>query len=174
MTGTVAARARVRHRLLRVEAERLALPRDRAPRRRRTPPAAAGGPPPHGARTAPRHRRRPRPHPTAAAPAAEPRSALLVLGLVGPTLSGTELVAELATQPRALRRGDVVAALCADLPHASAGRVCRIRQFTDADAMRREPLPSPPGLDGWSLAAASAPDHTEGLSDVRRTEHPLR
>jgi radical SAM-linked protein len=103
------------------------------------------------------------------------RSALLDLALVGPTLSGTELVAELATQPRALRPGDVVPAIGEFVPGVSAGRVCRTHQFTGADASRREPLPSPVGLDGWSLAAAgTAPDHTEGLPDVRRSHHPSR
>ena len=106
------------------------------------------------------------------------RPALLDLALVGPTPSGTELVAELATQPRALRPGDVVAAICTvlqqrGLPGAAGGRVCRIHQFTSADTVRREPLPTPPGLDGWSLAAAASPlDTTEGLSDVRRSDHP--
>ena len=103
------------------------------------------------------------------------RSALFDLAIVGPTLSGTELVAELATQPRALRPGDVVAAICGELPSASAGRVCRTHQFTGADVTRREPLPSPAGLDGWSLAAvAGSPDHTEGLSNVRRSDHLAR
>ncbi len=101
------------------------------------------------------------------------RPALLDLEPLGSTPSGTELVAELATQPRALRPGDVVAALCDRLPGAVGGRVCRTHQFTGPDALRREPLPRPPGLDGWSLAATSAPapDLMEGLSDVRRT-HP--
>lgn len=85
------------------------------------------------------------------------RPALLDLALVGPTPSGTELVAELATQPRAIRPGEVVAALCDGLAGASAGRVCRTHQFLDADASRREPLPSPPWFDGWSLAATAAP-----------------
>lgn len=101
------------------------------------------------------------------------RPALLDLALVGPTPSGTELVAELATQPRALRPGDVLAAICGELPGSAAGRVCRIHQFTGADTVRREPLPSPAGLDGWSLAAAgSVSDPMEGLSDVRRSDHP--
>jgi radical SAM-linked protein len=102
------------------------------------------------------------------------RPALLDLAPLGPTPSGTELVAELATQPRALRPGEVVAALCAGLPGAIAGRVCRTHQFLGAD--RREPLASPPGLDGWSLAATAGPvpDHMEGLSDVRRTHHAPR
>jgi len=87
------------------------------------------------------------------------RPALLALAPVGPTPSGTELVAELATQPRALRPGEVVAALRDHLAGASAGRVCRTHQFLGADADRREPLPSPAWLDGWSLAAAGpAPD----------------
>jgi radical SAM-linked protein len=99
------------------------------------------------------------------------RSAVLDLALAGTTPSGTELVAELATSPRAVRPGDVADALCADLPGASAGRVCRTHQFTGAELMRREPLPTPPELDGWSLAAG-APDLTEGPSDVRRPHDP--
>lgn len=97
------------------------------------------------------------------------RSALLHLAPAGATPSGTELVAELATQPRALRPGDLVAALCAGLPDASVGRVCRTHQFTGVDAARQEPLPTPAALDGWTLAAAPHP--TEGLADVRRTDH---
>lgn len=104
------------------------------------------------------------------------RPALLHLALAGATPSGTELEAELATQPTALRSGEVVAALCADVPGAAAGRVCRTHQFTGAAAGRREPLPSPPGLDGWSLAAtaAPAPDPMEGRTDVQRRNHPSR
>jgi len=102
------------------------------------------------------------------------RPALLHLALAGPTPAGTELVAELATQPTAARPGEVVAALCAGLAGASGGRVCRTHQFTGAAAERREPLPSPPGFDGWSLAATArpAPDRMEGLPDVRRTHDP--
>lgn len=85
------------------------------------------------------------------------RPALLALAVIGPTPSGTELEAELATQPRALRAGDVVALICDGLPGAGAGRVCRTHQFLGADAGRREPLPRPDGLDGWSLAATAAP-----------------
>jgi radical SAM-linked protein len=104
------------------------------------------------------------------------RPALLDLALTGPTPSGTELVAELATQPRALRPGDVVAALCDAVPGTIAGRVCRTHQFTGAGDGRREPLPAPPWVDGWSLAATAepAPDHMEGLTDVRRTHHASR
>lgn len=85
------------------------------------------------------------------------RPALLDLAVIGPTPSGTELEAELATQPRALRVGDVVALICDGIPGAGAGRVCRTHQFLGADASRREPLPRPDGLDGWSLAATAAP-----------------
>lgn len=83
------------------------------------------------------------------------RPALLDLALVGPTPSGTELEAVLATQPRALRPGEVVAAVAADLPGAGLGRVCRTHQWIGADGERREPLPRPAGLDGWSLAASA-------------------
>lgn len=104
------------------------------------------------------------------------RPALLHLALLGRTPSGVELDAELATQPAALRPGEVVAALCADLAGASGGRVCRTHQFTGADEPRREPLPTPEGFDGWSLAASAvpAPDHLEGRSDVRQHPDPSR
>ena len=100
------------------------------------------------------------------------RPALLALEPTGSTPSGTELVAELATQPRALRPADVVAALCDHLAGATGGRVCRTHQFMGADALHREPLPSPAGLEGWTLAgsAGPVPDPREGLTDVRRTQ----
>jgi radical SAM-linked protein len=84
------------------------------------------------------------------------RPALLHLAVAGPTPSGTELVAELATQPRALRPGDLLGALAGLVPGAAEGRVCRTHQWLVADASRREPLPAPPGLDSWTLAATAA------------------
>ena len=86
---------------------------------------------------------------------ADLRPALLELALQGPTPSGTELVAELATQPNALRPGDVLDAITSEVPGAAGGRVCRTHQWLDADG-RREPLPTPPGVEGWTLAASAS------------------
>jgi radical SAM-linked protein len=88
------------------------------------------------------------------------RPALLELALVGPTPSGTELVAELATQPRALRPGDLAGAIADLVPGAADGRVCRTHQWLDAAGGRREPLPAPPGLAAFTLATATAPAST--------------
>lgn len=85
------------------------------------------------------------------------RPALLALAVRGPSPCGTELEAELATQPRALRPGDLLGAVAELVPGADAlGRVCRTHQWLDADGDRREPLPAPPGLADWSLAALAA------------------
>jgi radical SAM-linked protein len=80
------------------------------------------------------------------------RPALLELALRGPTPSGTELVAELATQPRALRPGDLLGVLAEDVAGAgpagvalaSAARVCRAHQWMVVGGVRREPLAAPP------------------------------
>jgi Uncharacterized protein conserved in bacteria (DUF2344) len=82
------------------------------------------------------------------------RPALLELAPQGPTPSGTELVAELATQPRALRPGDLLGVLAGLVPGAAPGdaalastaRVCRTHQWMVVGDERREPLaaPSPP------------------------------
>jgi len=85
------------------------------------------------------------------------RPALLELALVGPTPSGTELVAELATQPRALRPGDLIGALAELVPGAAEGRVCRTHQWLDAGDGRHEPLPAPSGLGDRTLAMAVYP-----------------
>jgi radical SAM-linked protein len=77
--------------------------------------------------------------------------------LIELTPSGSELVAELATQPRSLRPAEVVVAIAADRPGATLGRACRTHQWIRADDGRREPLPRPPGLDGFSLAATAGP-----------------
>ena len=83
------------------------------------------------------------------------RPALLELALAGPTPSGTELVCELATQPRALRPGDLLDAIVELVPGAGPGRVCRTHQWLDADGDRREPVPAPPGLAQWTFAAVA-------------------
>lgn len=79
------------------------------------------------------------------------RPALLELALRGPTPSGTELVAELATQPRALRPGDLLEALAEQVGGAdpagapfAATRVCRTHQWMVVGGVRREPLAAPP------------------------------
>ena len=110
------------------------------------------------------------------------RPALLDLALLGPTPSGTELVAELATQPRALRPAELVAALVRrGLPGASARAGCAgPTNGSGADGGRREPLPSPPGSTagrsprtGRRRTPRSA-CVVKGLTDVRRTHQPRR
>ena len=94
------------------------------------------------------------------------RPALLELALQGPTPSGTELVAELATQPRALRPGDLLGVLAELVPGAAPG-----------DAV----LAALPGCAGptngwWSRANAASPSprrlahrsHRRSRSCVRR------
>lgn len=79
------------------------------------------------------------------------RPALLELAPQGPTPSGTELVAELATQPRALRPGDLLGVLAGLVPGAAPGdaalastaRVCRTHQWMVVGDERREPLAAP-------------------------------
>jgi radical SAM-linked protein len=88
------------------------------------------------------------------------RPSLLALAVRGPTPCGTELEAELATQPRAFRPQDLLGALAEHVPGAEHGKVCRTHQWLDADGDRREPLPAPLGLADWSFAApldASSP-----------------
>ncbi|MBI2711177.1 MAG: DUF2344 domain-containing protein [Actinobacteria bacterium] len=93
------------------------------------------------------------------------RPAVLDLGVSGPGPSGAEattsLLAHLATQPRGLRPGELVAALSSCMPTSPAGaatgagaglaevRVCRLSQWIERDGAREEPLPLP--------AATSAP-----------------
>ena len=69
------------------------------------------------------------------------RPAILSLAVVGPTDRGSELEAELATQPRGLRPAELVAAL--DLPPDVEGRVVRTHQWTLVDGARQEPLALP-------------------------------
>jgi len=68
------------------------------------------------------------------------RPALLELAVLGPTPSGTELETELATQPRALRPGDLLDALVDRITGASPGRICRTHQWLGATGDRREPI----------------------------------
>jgi radical SAM-linked protein len=72
------------------------------------------------------------------------RPALISLALLGPTPSGTELETELATQPRALRPGELIGALADRAGAVASGRVCRTHQWITADGDRREPLLAPP------------------------------
>ena len=94
------------------------------------------------------------------------RPALLELALAGPTPSGAEVVAELATQPHAMRPGELLDAIVAQAPGTTGGRVCRTHQWLGAGG-RREPIPAPPGLVGWTLAA-SAPAATAPAPTVLR------
>lgn len=75
------------------------------------------------------------------------RPYLLDLTVVGRTDAGTEIDAHLATQPRGLRIGELIAVLG---PDGSEGRVRRLTQWTLLDGARCEPL------DG-SLEPTSAP-----------------
>ena len=78
------------------------------------------------------------------------RPYLLDLTVVGPTDDGTEIDAHLATQPRGLRIGELLAVLGTG---GEEGRVRRTTQWTLLDGARVEPLAGPPG-------ATSAP-HVE-------------
>jgi len=69
------------------------------------------------------------------------RPYLLHLSAVGPTSSGTQIFAHLATQPRGLRIDELVALLGAGW---SVGRVRRLTQWTQLDSVRCEPLEGPP------------------------------
>lgn len=65
------------------------------------------------------------------------------------------LRAEIATQPRALRPAELIAALG---PQWSERRVCRLTQWIDHDGVRREPLalPAVADADSWARAKACA------------------
>jgi radical SAM-linked protein len=78
------------------------------------------------------------------------RPYLLDLSVVGPTDAGTQIRAHLATQPRGLRIGELIAVLD---PTWDEGRVRRTNQWMLLDGARCEPLEAP-------AAAASAP-HAE-------------
>jgi len=83
------------------------------------------------------------------------RPLILSLALTGATNNavtedGTELVAELGTQPRGLRPSELLLALGGGLEEA---RVCRIHQWLLLDGARQEPIP----WDGELCGATSAP-----------------
>ena len=78
------------------------------------------------------------------------RPYLLDLSVVGPTDAGTQIRAHLATQPRGLRIGELIAVLD---PAWEEGRVRRTNQWMLLDGARCEPLEAP-------AEAASAP-HAE-------------
>jgi radical SAM-linked protein len=79
------------------------------------------------------------------------RPYVLDLAVVGPTDAGTLLHAHLATQPRGLRIGELLAVLGAG---GSEGHVRRTHQWTLVDGARCEPLSGTPG-------ATPAPAHAE-------------
>ncbi|MFN8019042.1 MAG: TIGR03936 family radical SAM-associated protein [Acidimicrobiales bacterium] len=75
------------------------------------------------------------------------RPYVLDLTVLGPTEHGTMVHAHLATQPRGLRAGELIAALD---PGWEEGQVRRTTQWTSIDGARHEPLEGP-------AAATSAP-----------------
>jgi len=66
------------------------------------------------------------------------RPAILALQVVGATSTGTLLRARLATQPRSLRPGELLAAVA---PGLDEGRVLRTHQWIERDGARWEPVP---------------------------------
>ncbi len=75
------------------------------------------------------------------------RPYLLDLSVIGPTEAGTQIHAHLATQPRGLRIGELIALLD---PEWEEGLVRRTNQWMLLDGARQEPL-------AGSAVAASAP-----------------
>lgn len=69
------------------------------------------------------------------------RPYLLALEVVEPTDAGTNITAHLATQPRGLRIGELIAVLD---PGWEEGRVRRTNQWTQVDGAREEPLGGSP------------------------------
>ncbi|MCU1496303.1 MAG: radical SAM-linked protein [Acidimicrobiales bacterium] len=70
------------------------------------------------------------------------RPYLLDLAVVGPTDAGTEIDAHLATQPRGVRIGELIAVLT---PTGEEGRVRRLTQWMLLDGAQCEPLEGSPG-----------------------------
>lgn len=71
------------------------------------------------------------------------RPAVRNLEMIGPVSedrhrTGGVVVAEVATQPRGVRPGELIAALA---PDAEEGRVCRLHQWIETDGARQDPLP---------------------------------
>ena len=81
------------------------------------------------------------------------RPYLLDLAVVGPTDAGTEIDAHLATQPRGVRIGELIALLA---PHGEEGHVRRLTQWMLLDGAQREPLEGSPGPTSAPLAEARA------------------
>jgi len=81
------------------------------------------------------------------------RPYLLDLAVVAPTENGTDIDAHLATQPRGLRIGELLAVLGTDWPE---GRVRRLTQWTLLDGARIEPLEGPSGATSAPHAQARA------------------
>lgn len=69
------------------------------------------------------------------------RPAILSLAVTGPTANGTELDAELATQPRGLRPAELLVAM--QFAPEVEGRVIRTHQWTLVDGARQEPVVLP-------------------------------
>ena len=81
------------------------------------------------------------------------RPYLLELAVVGPTDAGTEIDAHLATQPRGLRTGELIALLGAG---GEEGRVRRLNQWMLLDGARIEPLAGPSGATSAPRAEVRA------------------
>lgn len=89
------------------------------------------------------------------------RPAVLSVSVIGPTLTGTELEAELAVHPRSVRPAELLAALD---PALAEGRVRRVAQWTWRDGVRGEPLVATAGLYPSSPSPAEA--------STTRRDHP--
>ncbi len=68
------------------------------------------------------------------------RPHVLTLDVTGATETGVRLLADLGTQPRALRPSELLAALD---PPLKAGTVCRMHQWMSQGDDREEPLTAP-------------------------------
>lgn len=81
------------------------------------------------------------------------RPYLLAVEVLGATAAGTRIHAHLATQPRGLRVGELIALLD---PTWEEGRVRRTTQWTLIDGARCEPLVAPAGATSTPHAEARA------------------
>lgn len=90
------------------------------------------------------------------------RPAILALSVTG---SQGHLRAELATRPRSVRPGDLIAALGTDVV---AGRACRTHQWIERDGARFEPLP----VGGLATGRDAPPHARKAFPDVRDRVHP--
>ena len=71
------------------------------------------------------------------------RPAVLSVSVAGPTVDGTELLAELAVHPRSVRPAELLTALCPE-GGIEEGRVLRMAQSIWRDGSRAEPLDAIP------------------------------